>query len=138
MLLREKEKHLRIRIGVPDGAAVDLSLVRLPDDALMFPNVPDPGEDFSFTTPRNPRNFTKEFARRAALLGFSELRFHDLRGTHATLLLDRGVPVHIVAERIGDDPAVLLRNYAKRKRNNTADSSVSAHIEAPAAGFLKS
>jgi integrase len=138
MRLREKEKHLRIRIGVPDGAAVDLSLVRLPDDALMFPNVPDPGEDFSFTTPRNPRNFTKEFARRAALLGFSELRFHDLRGTHATLLLDRGVPVHIVAERIGDDPAVLLRNYAKRKRNNTADSSVSAHIEAPAAGFLKS
>ena len=63
-----------------------------------------------FATPRNPRKFTKEFARRAALLGFPELRFHDLRGTHATLLLDRGGPVHVVAERIGDDPAVLLRN----------------------------
>jgi integrase len=137
MLLREKEKHLRIRVGVPDGADVDLSLVRLPDDALMFPNVPAAGEEFSFATPRNPRNFTKEFARRAALLGFPELRFHDLRGTHATLLLDRGVPVHIVAERIGDDPAVLLRNYAKRKRQNTADNSVSTVIGALAAGFLK-
>jgi integrase len=137
MLLREKEKHLRIRVGVPDGADVDLSLVRLPDDALMFPNVPAAGEEFSFTAPRNPRNFTKEFARRAALLGFPELRFHDLRGTHATLLLDRGVPVHVVAERIGDDPAVLLRNYAKRKRQNTADNSVSAVIGALAAGFLK-
>jgi integrase len=136
ILLTEKEKHLRIRAGVPDGADVDLSLVRLPDGALMFPNVPAAGEEFSFTTPRNPRNFTKEFARRAALLGFPDLRFHDLRGTHATLLLDRGVPVHIVAERIGDDPAVLLRNYAKRKRKNTADNSVSAVIGALAAGFL--
>jgi hypothetical protein len=45
--------------------------------------------------------------------------------------------VHIVAERIGDDPAVLLRNYAKRKRQNTADNSVSAVIGALAAGFLK-
>jgi integrase len=137
LLLAEREKHLRIRAGVPDGAAVDLSLIKLPDDALMFPNVPAPGSGFSFTTPRNPRNFTKEFARRAARLGFPDLRFHDLRGTHATLLLDKGIPVHVVAERIGDDPAVLLRNYAKRKRANTADNSVSAVIGALAAGFLK-
>jgi len=136
ILLKEKEKHLRIRAGVPDGVDVDLSLVRLPIDALVFPAVPGPGEDFSFSTPRNPRNFTKEFARRAALLGFPDFTFHHLRGTHATLLLDRGVPVHVVAERIGDDPAVLLRNYAKRKRKNTADDSVAAVIGALAAGFL--
>jgi hypothetical protein len=58
------------------------------------------------------------------------------------LLLDRNVPVHIVAERIGDDPAVLLRNYAKRKRqrgdNPTTDKSVSEAIGALAAGFLGS
>jgi hypothetical protein len=53
------------------------------------------------------------------------------------LLLDRGVPVHTVAERIGDDPAVLLRNYAKRKRKQTADTSVAAVIGALASGFLK-
>jgi integrase len=136
ILLKEREKHLRIRAGIPDGVDVDLSLVRLPDDALIFPSVPAPGEDFSFSTPRNPRNFTKEFARRAALLGFPDFTFHHFRGTHATLLLDRGVPVHVVAERIGDDPAVLLRNYAKRKRKNAADSSVAAVIGALAAGFL--
>lgn len=61
-----------------------------------------------------------------------------LRGTHATLLLDRGIPVHVVAERIGDDPAVLLRSYAKRKRKNVANNSVAAAIEALAAGYLKS
>jgi integrase len=132
MLLKERERHQRLSAGIPDGVDVDLSLVRLPDDALMFPNDPS-----ASATPRNPRNFSKEFARRAGLLGFPDLRFHDLRGTHATLLLDRGVPVHVVAERIGDDPAVLLRNYAKRKRKNTADTSVSAVINALAAGFLK-
>jgi hypothetical protein len=31
---------------------------------------------------------------------------------------------------------VLLRNYAKRKRKNTADNSVAAVIGALAAGFL--
>jgi hypothetical protein len=49
------------------------------------------------------------------------------------LLLDRGVAVH--AERIGDDPAVLLHTSAKRK--STADDSASAVIGALAAGFLK-
>jgi integrase len=44
--------------------------------------------------------------------------------------------VHVVAERIGDDPAALLRNYAKPRRKNTADNSVSAVIVALAAGFL--
>jgi integrase len=142
ILLKEKDRHLRIRAGVPDGVDVDLSLVRLPDDALMFPAVPGPGENFSFTSPRNPRNFSKEFARRAKRLGFKDFTFHHFRGTHATLLLDRGVPVHVVAERIGDDPAVLLRNYAKRKRQRgdspTMDASVSAVIGALAAGFLGS
>ncbi len=125
------ELHQRLCAGIPDGVDVDLSLVRLPDDALIFPALPD------FTTPRNPRNFSKEFARRAKRLDFADFKFHHLRGTHATLMLDKNVPVHVVAERIGDDPAVLLRNYAKRKRKNTADTSVSAVINALAAGFLK-
>jgi integrase len=135
LLLKEKNKHLRIRAGIPDGADVDLSLVRLPDGALMFPSFAG-SEEFSFTVTRDPRNFSKEFARRAKRLGFESFRFHHIRGTHSTLLLDRGVPVHTVADRIGDDPAVLLRNYAKRKRKNTPDNSVSAAIDALAAGFL--
>jgi hypothetical protein len=41
----------------------------------------------------------------------------------------------VVAERIGDDPAVLLRSYTKPKRKNTADDSASAAITALAARF---
>jgi integrase len=63
---------------------------------------------------------------RAMKLGFPGLRFHDLRGTHETMLLDAGVPVHVVAARCGHDPAVLLRGYAKRPRK--ADTSAAAVI----------
>src|SRR5262245_42796848 len=104
LLLTEKDKHLRIKAGVPDGVVFDLSLVRLPDDALMFPSPGRPGDDFSFTRLRNPDNDTLTFARKAARLGFPGLRFHDLRGTHETLLLDAGVPIHVVAARCGHDP----------------------------------
>ena len=96
LLSAEREKHLRLIAGVPDGVEVDLALVRLPDDALIFPS---PGEDL--TRPRDARSLTKEFVRRASKIGFLRLRFHDLRGTHETLLLDAGVPVHVVAARCG-------------------------------------
>jgi integrase len=129
--------HQRLQAGIPDGAEVDLSLIRLPDDALIFPNPPARGADFSFTSPRDPHTFSKQFMKRGKKLGFAGFKFHHLRGTHATLLLDRGVPVHTVAERIGDDPAVLLRNYAKRKRKQTADTSVAGVISALASSFLK-
>lgn len=137
MLLTERERHQRLCAGIPDGAGVDLSLVRLPAGALMFPSAPEPGGDISLTAPRNPRNFSKEFARKAELLGFGNTRFHDLRGIHSTALLDAGIPVHTVAQRIGDDPAVLLRSYAKRKRTKQADQSLAAAITLLASGFIK-
>jgi integrase len=119
---------------VPDGADIDLSLVRLPGDALMFPALPS-GADFSFTRLREPRRVTEAFSRKAARLGFSGLRLHDLRGTHETLLLDAGVPVHVVAARCGHDPAVLLRSYAKRTKK--ADTNAADVIASLSRGVLK-
>jgi integrase len=100
----------------------------------MFPNPPAAGEDFSFTALRNPDNTTKDFTRRAATLSFPGLRLHDLRGTHETLLLDAGVPVHVVAARCGHDPAVMLRSYAKRTKK--ADTSAAAVIGSLSKGVL--
>jgi integrase len=39
MLLSERAKHLRIIAGIEANATVDLSLIKLPKDALMFPNL---------------------------------------------------------------------------------------------------
>jgi integrase len=46
-------------------------------------------------------------------LALPHARLHDLRHLHATTLLLAGVPVHVVAARLGHaDPAVTLRVYA--------------------------
>lgn len=136
MFAKEMARHQRIKAGIPDDIDVDLSLIKLPANALMFPAVPETGEDFDFTKPRNPRNFSKEFARKADLLGFGRVRFHDLRGIHSTALLDAGIPVHTVAQRIGDDPAILLRSYTKRKRGAQANEKLSSAIAALTSNFL--
>jgi integrase len=120
LLVTEREKHLRLVNGVPADVDVNLDLLKVPQEALMFPN-PNALAELNLTVPRGDRALTKEFGRRAKkILGF-RFNFHWLRGTHETLLLDRGVPVHVVAARCGHDPAVLLRNYAKRTRK--ADTS---------------
>ena len=41
-------------------------------------------------------------------------RPHDLRHAHATTLLLAGVPVHVIAARLGHtDPSITLRVYAQ-------------------------
>jgi integrase len=100
----------------------------------MFPNSPAPGEPCSLTKPRNPRNTSRRIKKVFRRLGFPELRLHDLRGTHETLLLDSGVPLHVVAARGGHDPAVLLKSYAKRTKK--ADQSAAKEVGVIAKGVL--
>lgn len=124
LLLRERDKHTRLVASVPDGAEVDLSLVRLPETALMFPSTK--GETLDLTRLRDLRAVSRNFKTQAKKLGFARLTLKDLRGSHETVLLDKGVPVHVVAARCGHDPAVLLRVYAKRTKK--ADVSAAAII----------
>lgn len=130
ILIAERDKYLRAVAGIGSGADVDLSLVRLPADALMFPS---PEGEFSFTRLRNPKSVTKETRARFRKLGFARLRFHDLRGSHGTAMLDAGVPVHVVAARLGHAPAVLLQAYARR---NTKSDEAAAIIGELARGVL--
>jgi integrase len=123
LLLAEKERHLRIAAGVPDGVTVDLSLIKLPAGALIFPGAPREGEGFSFTRFRNPNTVTNIFQKVARKAGFPTLRFHDLRGTAITRMLKAGIPLHIVAARHGHDPAVMLRSYAKALPQDDADAA---------------
>jgi integrase len=121
LLRSERDRYLRLVAGIPDGVEVDTSLVRLPDGALVFPAT----DCTDLTALRCPASVTKIFARRARRLGFPGMRFHDLRATHGTLLLDRGISVHTVAERLGHDPALLLRVYAKRtKKSDTMAADI--------------
>ncbi|SFO75217.1 Site-specific recombinase XerD [Geodermatophilus dictyosporus] len=59
---------------------------------------------------RFSRRFTAQVARARRALGEHQLpmiRLHDLRHTHATLLLADGVPVKVVSERLGHASATI-------------------------------
>jgi integrase len=62
------------------------------------------------------------------------LRWHDLRNSHETVLLDAGASVHVVAERCGHDPATLLWTYAKRTKK--ADAAAADVIGTVSAGVF--
>ena len=117
LLMAHHRKALELVAGVPDGADVDLGLIKLPPESFMFPS-PKGATDLSKL--RHPKAVTRETRERFRKLGFATLRFHDLRASHGTSLLDRGVPVHVVAARLGHDPAVLLKAYAKRTPQSDA------------------
>jgi integrase len=119
LLRKERERALRLTAGIPDGSeAIDLSLIRLPKGALVFPAI-----GFDLTAIRCPSGVTTSFIKRARKLGHANLSLHDLRASHETVLLDRGVPVHVVAKRCGHDPAVLLRAYARRTKKADASAA---------------
>jgi integrase len=53
------------------------------------------------------------YNKTAPAIALSPARLHDLRHIHATTLLLAGVPVHVVAARLGHaDPSITLRVYA--------------------------
>jgi integrase len=88
---------------------VSLALAR--DDAYVLGTVDG--------TVRHPERFSLAFknriARARSALGehvLPEIRLHDLRHTHATILLAAGVPVKVVSERLGHaSPMITLTVY---------------------------
>jgi integrase len=75
-------------------------------------------EDLVFTW-EDGRPVLPDFATKAfgilttGLEGMPRIKLHELRHSHATILLRAGVPVHIVAKRLGHkDPSVTLNVYA--------------------------
>lgn len=57
-------------------------------------------------------------------MGRPQVRFHDLRHTHATLLLANNIDVVAVAHRMGhSDPSVTLRTYAHALARRDQDAA---------------
>ena len=67
---------------------------------------------------------SKWFRRFADAHGFEGVRFHDLRHTHATILLANSIDVVAVASRMGHaDPSVTLKTYAHALRRRDEDAA---------------
>ncbi len=62
--------------------------------------------------PLHPETISQLFARQVKRLAMPAIRFHDLRHTHATLLIAAGVPVKVVSERLGHaNPGFTMATY---------------------------
>lgn len=64
-------------------------------------------------TPWPPDRFTDDYITFTRRVTAREIRFHDLRHTHASELLRRGIPIKTVSQRLGhSNPTVTLNIYA--------------------------
>ncbi len=60
----------------------------------------------------HPESIGQLFDRIVARTGLPRVRFHDLRHTHASLLVAAGVPIKVVSERLGHaHPAFTMHTY---------------------------
>lgn len=109
-ILREhklKQKEDRLRAGS-----------RWLDADYVFPNV--------FGGPLNPSNLHRYWKAIIEKAGVTYIKPHALRHTHATLLLEAGIPAHVVAERLGHkDVTTTFKVYAHvtaRQEDAAADT----------------
>lgn len=74
------------------------------DDAYLFAR--DDG------APYHPQLLSDAFKKLVHRSGLPRIRLHDLRHTHATLLLKAGVPIKVVSERLGHStPGFTMATY---------------------------
>lgn len=74
------------------------------DYDLVFPS--------TIGTPFNPRNLLRQYRSLLNAAGVPTIRFHDLRHTAASLMLNHGIPVLIVSKRLGHaKPSITLDIY---------------------------
>ncbi|MDQ6879576.1 MAG: site-specific integrase [Candidatus Dormibacteraeota bacterium] len=76
-------------------------------------------------SPTHPDYFSQYFERHVAGSSLPRIRLHDLRHTHATILLASGTPVKVVSERLGHaSPAFTMTVYQHVVPGMQADAAL--------------
>jgi integrase len=82
------------------------------------------------------KRFDRVLRRLNRTLGLREIRFHDLRHTHATLLLEDGLDAKYVSERLGHDSVqttLELYGHVTSRRRWHAAARIGDMLDGPAA-----
>jgi integrase len=74
-------------------------------------------------SPIHPQRLTEQHGVLVKGAKVPAIRFHDLRHGHATACLTNGVPLHVVAARIGDRPETMLATYAHLLPTSDAEAA---------------
>ena len=83
-------------------------------------------------SPRDPDTVTSQFGQAVGRSGVRRIRLHDVRHTHATLLLEAGVDISVVSRRLGHaDVGFTARVYAHVTARLQLDAAakLSAYLE---------
>jgi Site-specific recombinase XerD len=88
------------------------------DDALVFATVAG--------APIHPQYVSDTFERRVKAAGLPRIRLHDTRHTSATLLLDEGVPLKVVSERLGHSSVSITADLYQHVLEHMQDEAASA------------
>ena len=96
--------------------------IRQAEERLLAGTLWTDAADYVFRTalgaPIHPDTPSSLMPKLCAAAGVPRRRLHDLRHTHATILLSAGVPPHEVADRLGhSDATITLKVYAKVLRD---------------------
>ena len=113
-----KSSHSRRQIALSSSLVVLLRKYRIEEQAqrILLGKSLDDG-DLVFChpdgSPLDPGTVTHTFVRVITKAGLPHIRFHDLRHTHATLMLKQGIHPKIVSERLGRASiAITLDTYS--------------------------
>lgn len=108
-----KTRTSRRCIDLDEGTVRELQRWRR---RLRRDGLPCDGDDWMFcnTSSRflNPQSLSQLFVRVVNRSPVPSIRFHDLRHTHASLLIVAGVPIKVVSERLGHShPGFTMKTY---------------------------
>ncbi len=123
-----------------DLDAATVSLLERWRDQQAETGCPVGPDDPIFTTVQgrriNPDVLSQTFARLVIGSGVRRIRFHDIRHTHASLLVQDGVPIKVIAERLGHShPAFTMATYQHVLPGMQADAAARfAKLLEPPAG----
>jgi integrase len=87
--------------------------------------------------PIYPTKLTRAFTRHRKAAGVTTGSLHILRHTHATLALTNGVPLHVLAARIGDRAETVLANYAQLLPTSDAETAEQVAALVPVVGHFE-
>ena len=110
--------HSQRAVALPPSLALLLRQHRTDQEALhTLLGKPLTDDDFVFSRPDgnpiNPNAITRAFARILRKADLPHIRVHDLRHTHATLMLKAGVHPKVVSERLGHaNVSITLDTYS--------------------------
>ena len=114
-LTAPKTKRSRRSISLDAGTVAQLKIHRAKQELTMLPGLPAPKLVFGRPDGHwyDPDAVSDQFIRAVRRAGLKRIRLHDLRHTHATLLLAAAVNVKVVSERLGHASAAFtMDRYA--------------------------